>query len=360
MPILGLQQQQTEVGRIRLGVMVKTAKGKEAPSKLDRLRFTSPRKTLIERIAELYGGTVEPWQPPRGNQQWQVITNTAEVPVLVPPQDPGESQWYELWSAGGCQRRCDGQTEKLSQQSCLCDPAARDCSMHTRLRVMLEDVPGMGAWRVDTGSYYAAVELPGIAALLAQAQGIIPAKLILHQRTVVRGGKTMHFAVPVLDTDEWTSGQLISGRVQELVAARRSAAIDGQVRAAIEAKVDYPGLIDAARTVEALFELHTRVKKENGGQVPDDLMRLFEQRAAAIRAGTPQAAPAAVIDVEVASAPAEDVDDLWAQIIERSPWDDAEELEANFIRVVGHPSDEASAEDMRKFIAAIETVEAAA
>ena len=235
MPIIGLQQQQTEVGRIRLGVKVAGSNGRERPAKLDRLRFTSPRQTLVERIAQLYGGTAEPWQPPKGSAQWQVITNTTEVPVLVPPQDPAESQWLEMWSAGGCQRRCDGQTEKISGQPCMCDPdpAKRDCKMHTRLRVMLEDVPGLGAWRVDTGSYYAAVELPGIAQLLAQAQGTIPARLVLDQRTVVRGGKAHNFVVPVLHVEEITPAQLMSGRVQELITANRAAAIEAPSLAAI-------------------------------------------------------------------------------------------------------------------------------
>lgn len=350
MPIINLQQTQTEVGRIRLGVKVTTAKGKEAPSKLDRLRFTSARKALIERIAELYGGKVEAWQPPRGNQQWQVITNTTQVPVLVPPQDPADSQWYEMWSAGGCQRRCDGCVEKISKQKCLCNPEDRDCSMHTRLRVMLEDVPGLGVWRVDTGSYYAAVELPGIAALLAQAQGIIPAKLILDQRTVTRNGKTMNFAVPVLDTDEWTSGQLISGRVQELIAARRATAVDGQVRAAIAANVDYPALIAAANTREALLDLHAQVKAKQG-EVPADLLSLFEARAAALKTAT--AAPVVKPQVIEAVVVADDLDTLWAEILEQSPWDDAEELERNFCTIVGHSSDEASADEMRRFLDAL-------
>jgi hypothetical protein len=226
MPIIGLQQQQTEVGRIRLGVKVTAANGRERPAKLDRLRFTSPRQALIERIAELYRGKAEPWQPPKGSAQWQVITETTEVPVLVPPQDPAQSQWYEMWSAGGCQRRCDGVNERISNSPCMCDPDARDCKMHTRLRVMLEEVPGLGAWRVDTGSYYAAVELPGIAQLLAQAQGTIPARLVLDQRTVVRAGKTHNFVVPVLHVEELTPAQLMSGRVQELITANRAAAID--------------------------------------------------------------------------------------------------------------------------------------
>ncbi len=282
--ILGLQQQQTEVGRIRLGVQVPKTNGKGTrPAKLDRLRFTSPRRNLIDTIAARYGGKVAPWQPPRGSQQWEVITGTAEVPVLVPPQDPGQSQWYEAWTAGGCQRRCDGITEKLSNTPCMCDPDKRDCAMHTRLRVMLEDIPGLGAWRVDTGSYYAAVELPGIASLLAMAQGAIPAKLVLEQRTVTRSGKTMNFAVPVLHVDEITPRQLLAGGVQQLIADRRAAAITGQPTVqAITASVDYVSLADAARTLDALTDLRRAAK--SAGAYDDELKKVFEARAAQIRA----------------------------------------------------------------------------
>lgn len=350
MAIIGLQQSITEVGRIRLGIKVMSG-GRERPAKLDRLRFTSPRKELVDKIAELYGGQVEPWQPPRGNQQWQVITTVTEVPVLIPPQDPSESQWYELWSAGGCQRRCDGQQEKISKQACLCDPVERDCKMHTRLRVMLEDVPGLGCWRVDTGSYYAAVELPGVAALLAMAQGAIPGRLVLGQRTVTRNGKTMNFVVPEIHADEITPGQLASGRVQELIAARRAQAIDIQVRAAISANVDYSSLIAAARTVEALFELHGQYK-ESHGDVPADLLAAFEAKAAALRASQAQPVRQPVVIDADATEP-DDLDALWATILEASPWDDGEELEGQFCAFVGRSSDEASVEDMRGFLAAL-------
>lgn len=353
MAILTLQQSQTEVGRIRLGVKVPTSNGKTRPGKLDRLRFTSSRKTLIEKIAELYGGTVEEWQPPKGALQWQVITNATEVPVVVPPQDPAESQWLELWSAGGCQRRCDGRQEKISKQACLCDPdpAKRDCKMHTRLRVMLEDVPGLGAWRVDTGSYYAAVELPGIAQLLAQAQGAIPGRLVLDPRTVVRDGKTMNFCVPTLHVDELTPKQLMSGRVQELMAVRAGAAIDGQIRTAIAAgpATDFVSLIDAAKTREALLDLHKQAKAEHAGTVPPELLAAFEARAEAVKGGQPTPAVATVAATE----PDDDLQRLWQQVLEESPWDDAAELERHFGDIVGHSSDEATADDMRKFLAAI-------
>lgn len=289
--IVDLQQQQTEVGRVRLGVQVATRSGKTAPRKLDRFRFTSPRRILLDAIAALYGGKVEAWQPPKGNQQWQVITNATEVPVIIPPQDPAESQWYEMWSKGGCQRRCDGKTERLSNRPCLClaqgcTPEARDCKLHTRVRVMLADVPSLGCWRVDTGSYYAAVELPGIAAMLAMAQGVIPGKLVLSQRSVTRkvdgAPQTFNFVVPVLDVDAFTPRELMSGQVRELIAERAAAAIEARNRPAIAAGPDFPSLISAAKTVEALYDLHRQAKTQLG-EVPAELMAEFETRAAELR-----------------------------------------------------------------------------
>lgn len=354
MAILNLQLSQTETGRIRLGMKVASGRGTR-PAKLDRFRFTSPRKNLIEKIAALYGGEVKEWQPPRGAMQWEVVSNATDIPVVVPPQDPAESQWLELWSAGGCQRRCDGETEKLSGQACLCDPdpLKRDCKMHTRLRVMLEDVPGLGAWRVDTGSYYAATELPGIAQLLAQAQGAIPGRLVLDQRTVVRDGKTKSFVVPVLDCADITPKELMSGRVQELMAARAAGAIDGQLaKAALTAgpSRDYPSLIDAAKNREALLELHGQAEKDFNGAVPQELLTKFAARAEAIKQPQ-QAAPATPPATPAESTAA--VDSLWEQILAESPWDDSDELERNFQELVGHPSNDATEAETRRFLDAI-------
>lgn len=307
MPIIGLQQQQTEVGRIRLGIQVATKNGKKRPSKLATLRFTSPRKTLIDRVAELYGGDVNEWQPPRGNAQWEVITKTKEVPVMVPPQDPAQSQWLELWSAGGCQRRCDGQREHISGGDCLCDPESRLCQMHTRVRVMLEEVPGLGVWRVDTGSYYAALELPGVAALLSQANGIIPGRLILDERTVTRGGETKRFVVPVLDVAEFTPAELLSGKVPELAAARRAAAIDGQQRAAITSSVDYESQLDAARTEEAVRDLYRQAVA--AGDMTEDLRAAMRERAAEL------AEPIEGEVLEPAGRPIERMEPRWPEVV---------------------------------------------
>lgn len=359
MAIIGLQLQQHEAGRIRLGMKVATGNGnKTRPMKLETFRFTSVRKSLIERIAELYGGAVQPWQPPKGASQWEVVTNTAEVPVIVPQQDVAAGQWFEMWSAGGCQRRCNGQQEMISKQACMCDPdpQLRECNMHTRIRVMLEDVPGMGVWRVDTGGFYAGGELPAATAFLAQVSGVAPGRLYLDPRTVVRDGKTKNFVVPVLDCAELTPKELMSGRVQELMAARAQGAIDGRLRAAAITAgpgTDYASLIAAARNRDALVELHAKAKREFGGDVPADLLDAFTARAKAVE--VPQASVQATVTTPVPTTTDDPLGAAWEDILAESPWDSSEELERHFCQLVGHSSDEASLEDMRKFLEAIRT-----
>lgn len=304
MPVIGLQQQQTEVGRIRLGVQVPTSSGKKRPAKLDRLRFTSARKTLLDEIARLYGGTVVAWQPPKGSSQWEVITKVTEVPVVIPPQNPSEGQWLEAWSKGGCVRRCDGVTEKLSGHPCICkaDQLSKQdsCKLHTRIRVMLADVPGLGCWRVDTGGYYAATELPGIAALLAMAQGLLPGRLILDQRSVTRNGQTFNFAVPVLDVDHFTPTQIMSGRVQELVAAVASRSVDGvPAMKAIGSKVDFASLVAVAKTLDALRDLFQQAGEADA--LTPELRSLLEDRADEIQAAASVAdsSEPPVVDAEI-------------------------------------------------------------
>jgi hypothetical protein len=179
------------------------------------------------------------------------------------------TQWYELWSAAGCQRRCDGNYESISDSPCLCeDPGHRECNIHSRLSVLLADLPGLGVWRVESSGYYAAVELQGAVEIIRLAAGrgqLLPARLRLEQRAVKRTddkGKpiTFRFAVPVLDIDV-TPGRLIgSGGPLELPATlphsgeenRNPPQIDGAAPPIMTPVPDTPGPTVAAqmRTVE--------------------------------------------------------------------------------------------------------------
>lgn len=217
MSIIDLQRRIMEAGRIRIGQQIPAGNGKTRPAKLDTFRLTSADKVRIDQAATLYGGKVAEWTAPAG-KQWEVVTEATALDVIVPPSDMAFSQAYEVWSAGGCQRRCNGEFEQISDGPCLCDPENRECEIHTRLSVMLRDLPGLGVWRIDTQGYYAAVELGGAVQVIAAAAGrgvLLPARLMLQQRSVIRRGpdgkpQTRPFAVPVLDV-EVTPRELLGG-----------------------------------------------------------------------------------------------------------------------------------------------------
>jgi hypothetical protein len=211
-PILDLQRRLHEAGRIRIGVTVPTGKGRGRPQKLTTFRITSQDRRALDRIAHLYGGTVQPWKDAPVGDQWEVITNTAELRVAVPPERMALSQSYELWSGGGCVRRCDGERQ-TNDEPCLCatleadDTTTPRCGRHTRLSLMLADLATTGLWRLDTQGFYASEELAGafeLAQMLAHATGrnLLPGWLRLEQREIRRPGEQVkRFAVPVLDIE---------------------------------------------------------------------------------------------------------------------------------------------------------------
>jgi hypothetical protein len=277
LPIIDLQVRLRELGRIRIGQKVATSNGKTRPAKLDRFRLTSPSRELLERVAKQYGGTVAPWTPDGGAGQYEVLTDATRMPIHVPPQPV--SQYYELWSGGGCQRRCDGQTELLKDRPCICgpDPQQRQCKPTTRLNVVLSEIEGVGVWRLESHGYYAALELPGVAELLAQTKGYVPAFLGLEQRTAKRDGKTLHWMVPTIDV-AITPTALMAGST-----AAGPAVTGGPQRAAIEApRPDYARLASVAKTSEELGRLWTQANQ--AGHLDDDLAKTLKTRAAALGA----------------------------------------------------------------------------
>jgi hypothetical protein len=204
MPIIGLQIKLQERGRIRIGKQVETKRGGKAPKALDKFRLTSRDEKAIIAAAQVFGGKVVTWQN-QGRTEYEVETTSDRLPVLIPPSELGFSQWNELWSAGGCQRRCDEEREQISDGPCLCDPSSRVCEPHTRLSVMLPDIPGFGLWRLDTQGYYAATELLGAVKtlqLLSVDGRIIPGALRLDQRSIKHPDEPIkRFVVPMLDFD---------------------------------------------------------------------------------------------------------------------------------------------------------------
>lgn len=207
MSIIGIQRKLREAGRIRIGEQVPTSAGKTRPARLEAFRFTSADERAIRAIAQLYGGEARKWETAPIGDQWEVLTASSSIPVVIPPSDISFSQFYEEWSGGGCLRRCDGQFDYLNQVACTCDAEARACKPHTRLSLLLSDLEGLGLWRLDTQGFYAASELAGAVELLEAMQRggrMVAARLGLEQRQAKRIGKggkpeTRNFAVPTLD-----------------------------------------------------------------------------------------------------------------------------------------------------------------
>ena len=253
MPILDLQKQFRQLGRIRIGNQVAGAGGRRHPAKLETFRLTSPSRSLIEAGAAAFGGEVRPWVNPGGGPEFEVVTGVSSLDIVVPP---GEvvSQWYELWSGGGCLRRCDSVTNVINATPCGSEPTVagdrviapcpRDpadriekakqglaCKTTTRLTLLLPALPDLGAWMLESHGYYAAVELAGAAEILAVAMArgrLIPARLTLQQRQKrIPGKPTNKYAVPIIEfvdtrmadlqlTESHHAPQLAAGRRPEL------------------------------------------------------------------------------------------------------------------------------------------------
>jgi hypothetical protein len=258
MAVLDIQRRGQQIGRLRIGQQVQASNGKMRPARLDTFRFTTGSRTTADAIAALYGGKVREWE-----REYEVITGQSEIGVQVPPRDEVISQWYEKWTKGGCERRCDSQHEQISNGPCLCphaedlsdaDEVARKalersdlaklnppqaCKLVTRISVQIPDLPGLGIFRLDTGSYYAAVEIGDSAALMqvARDRGVfLPAILRIEHRQRVAGGQTKKFPVPVLEVLV-TFRDLATGAIERGGVAAQLPPAPGEQRRAITAGV---------------------------------------------------------------------------------------------------------------------------
>jgi hypothetical protein len=196
-PLIELQRRLAEAGRIRMGE--KSDKG--APKRLTTWRITSPTRELIEQAAGLYGGEPKPWESPTGTQ-YEVVTTTAELPVLVMP---GYSfrQGYEFRTSPTLvERRCDG-VEMDDGEPCICYAEGDDkCALLTRLTVALPELTTMLGWRLETKGDNAARELLASMDLVqgvASGRPFVPAKLRIVERRGNVNGQAVRYVVPVID-----------------------------------------------------------------------------------------------------------------------------------------------------------------
>lgn len=243
MPIIDLQKRMRQLGEIRIGHTVETGSVSQntgrpirRPAKLDRFRLTSASRPLLEQVAQLYGGQVQEWVPANGGPtEWEVYTETDRLPIIIPPRN-AVSQWYELYQGSRCVRRCDGEVEQKSDSACLCARREeRDCSITTRINIMLRDVQGIGVWLLTTHGYFAATELPDVAEFLSRVGGYVDAWLSMEEKSIIRAsGQPARFMVPKLDVGA-SPAQLLSGEGSIQIGAPRQHSALGVGTLAIEA-----------------------------------------------------------------------------------------------------------------------------
>lgn len=287
MPIINLQKRARELGRIRLGQ--KGDKGQ--PQKLDRFRFTTNSEALISKLAELYGGEPRDWDG--GTQVYELISDATRIPIMVPPQPV--SQWYEYWTRAGCQHRCDGRTNVLTDEPCHPeDPKHLEAieKPTTRLNVVLRDVEGIGVWRVETHGFNAAIELPDVAEFLAQAGGYVNGWLSLEQRTSIeqtdQGPKTRHYLVPIIEVDV-TPAQLMAGGGRVAAPALAGGPV-GERPALAAAGPDYVALAADVETVEEVKKVWKQA--QDAGHLTEGLKEHLTKRATELGATVTETAAA--------------------------------------------------------------------
>lgn len=226
-PIANLHRRIPEAGRIRFGEKTTNARGKEIPTAKSTFDFTSHDEEALQQVAGLYGGEVKPWNEPKAAAgQFRLASLASEIRVVLPPDPLGGTPIYEEWTNGGCSKRCDGLTcqivtrgadgAEFTEVPCICSAElSMACKPRTRLSVILPEVRFGGVWRLDSGSWNAAQEMPGMVDLIQslQERGLTRGVLALKHRRSVIAGETHKFIVPVLGVDE-TMEALAAGAAQ--------------------------------------------------------------------------------------------------------------------------------------------------
>lgn len=398
--ILNRQRQLAEQGRLRLGYTVpattKTGKPIDKPVRSETWVITSHSREHVEHAAHLWGGTPEEWQPMgNGAAQHRVITEARAIPAILPPGDP-LTQAYEQWNRGGCVRRCDGVTESFSGSPCIClnqhgdtwyELGPKDvCTSKSRLKVLLPDMPGLGTWRMETGSFYATDEIAGMVDTLRGAVGdqiLIPVTLRIEPRTRVAGGQTKQFTVPVVELRGVNAGALLGGQAIDrrmLATGNPDSATPLAIQAsAADPYADYLSDLEDAGSLEMLAALWDSAaaeglvgKRSEPSQQRADFVNAWKAKAAELKAAEqkpadPQPDAEGIYEGETVDDPppaaAEgDEEAVWQLVVAEAGKQGMTlaDLQDDFpARMGGITSDSASAAEMRKYIELLTSGEAA-
>ena len=287
--LLGIQATFVELGRIRVG----RRDDRGRPEGLETFRLTSQDRAVLEEAAARFGGEVRPWRNDRTTDRYELLTEAAELPVIVPPGQVF-SQDYELWSGAGLVRRCDGVRQYDPDRSpCVCPAAAAErarlaaegaaCRPTTRWSLFLEGIGLVGVWRLDARGYEAAEELLGsYLQVMALSRGgrLVRARLLITERQRRRDGKVFRYRVPALVPVMDEPAQLVTlagfagaafGPAAAVPAAAGEAPAGGGAGEILgpEAPEDEPVAVEEAEDGDGVLAEEERDAGGGGGPAPE-------------------------------------------------------------------------------------------
>lgn len=188
------------IGKIHLGIKQKNAKGIEYPVQTDYF-VVSASDTTPENAANLFKETYG--DEPR------------ELNIMFPLNNREEffPQAYKRYSGAGLMCKGNGQVAietidgKLTERECdpeYCEHFVKgNCKLRGHLQVMLPDVPGMGVWQIDTGSFNSVRNINSAIAFVQAITGgriaMIPLKLIIrpHKGRNSEGAPTNNYVLDI-------------------------------------------------------------------------------------------------------------------------------------------------------------------
>lgn len=265
-----------------------TRNGKTFPERLQHYRFTSPDRTALEALAEVYGGEVSDFDDPAAAErnQYQLYSESDDIGVWIVPGQMYKG--YEDWRGGVCMRRCDGETadvltpnpdgDEYVPHPCMCDAAGElVCKPKVRASFILPEAPMGGTWMIESSAWEVWRGMPALSELLELMQGgssqLQPARLVLTERSkkVKVGGKTQ--------TRRWSEPKLVLPATPNQIIAGEAGVMSNVL----------PGRPVSIATPTPLNELAPTdvIEAEviEDAQIIESGEKMFPTKAAAIAAG---------------------------------------------------------------------------
>ncbi|WP_276973923.1 hypothetical protein [Ferrimicrobium acidiphilum] len=191
--------------QLRFGELVQSSNNKARPQALDHWRVTSHNKSILEIIQQRYGGRILDYIPQGSrNRAFALDTEVNSIPFII----HRHSSFYELWTASGCDRKCDGIADQRTGELCRCKDVngniqrgAQFCSPNTRLIGEIPDLDIVGMGKFTTNSEIAASQFPGVLMDLAHIAGNdAPKPVTLTLAVGTRGGASgpRNYTYPVM------------------------------------------------------------------------------------------------------------------------------------------------------------------